>query len=114
MLVLRNHGVVALGETIEEAFHYIFNVQIACEIQVRKIVYPHLFFFFFCFVMLGIVFTYFQTSISWWLLVLFCLLREVLLHLSKKGSTEVSLELKTGGKKIKIHIQTHTPNLSAS
>lgn len=46
MLVLRNHGVVALGETIEEAFHYIFNVQIACEIQVRKIVYPHLFFFF--------------------------------------------------------------------
>ncbi|GAB5578771.1 gamma-adducin isoform X1 [Prionailurus iriomotensis] len=34
VLVLRNHGVVALGETIEEAFHYIFNVQIACEIQV--------------------------------------------------------------------------------
>lgn len=34
--MLRNHGVVALGETVEEAFHYIFNVQIACEIQVRK------------------------------------------------------------------------------
>lgn len=34
MLVLRNHGVVALGETLEEAFHYIFNVQMACEIQV--------------------------------------------------------------------------------
>ncbi|KAM5139112.1 gamma-adducin isoform 2-T7 [Callospermophilus lateralis] len=33
VLVLRNHGVVALGETVEEAFHYIFNVQIACEIQ---------------------------------------------------------------------------------
>uniref|UniRef100_A0A5F8A8A8 Adducin 3 n=1 Tax=Macaca mulatta TaxID=9544 RepID=A0A5F8A8A8_MACMU len=33
VLVLRNHGVVALGETIEEAFHYIFNVQLACEIQ---------------------------------------------------------------------------------
>ncbi|EHA99340.1 Gamma-adducin [Heterocephalus glaber] len=34
VLVLRNHGVKALGETVEEAFHYIFNVQIACEIQV--------------------------------------------------------------------------------
>lgn len=33
VLVLRNHGVVALGETLEEAFHYIFNVQLACEIQ---------------------------------------------------------------------------------
>lgn len=40
MLVLRNHGVVALGETVEEAFHYIFNVQIACEIQVGKIIAP--------------------------------------------------------------------------
>uniref|UniRef100_A0ABI7W0S6 Class II aldolase/adducin N-terminal domain-containing protein n=1 Tax=Felis catus TaxID=9685 RepID=A0ABI7W0S6_FELCA len=37
VLVLRNHGVVALGETIEEAFHYIFNVQIACEIQVQAL-----------------------------------------------------------------------------
>ncbi|KAM4838618.1 gamma-adducin isoform X2 [Urocitellus parryii] len=37
VLVLRNHGVVALGETVEEAFHYIFNVQIACEIQVRAL-----------------------------------------------------------------------------
>lgn len=26
---------VALGETLEEAFHYIFNVQLACETQVR-------------------------------------------------------------------------------
>ncbi|KAK3528085.1 hypothetical protein QTP86_023683 [Hemibagrus guttatus] len=33
VLVLRNHGMVALGETIEEAFHYIYNVQFACEIQ---------------------------------------------------------------------------------
>uniref|UniRef100_A0A8C6XIF5 Adducin 3 n=1 Tax=Naja naja TaxID=35670 RepID=A0A8C6XIF5_NAJNA len=33
VLVLRNHGVVALGETLEEAFHYIYNVQLACEIQ---------------------------------------------------------------------------------
>jgi len=35
VLVLRNHGVVALGETIEEAFHYIYNAQYACEIQVH-------------------------------------------------------------------------------
>ncbi|KAJ8284726.1 hypothetical protein COCON_G00035760 [Conger conger] len=34
VLVLRNHGVVALGETIEEAFYYIYGVQYACEIQV--------------------------------------------------------------------------------
>ncbi|KAJ8264486.1 hypothetical protein GJAV_G00149710 [Gymnothorax javanicus] len=34
VLVLRNHGVVALGETIEEAFDYIYNAQYACEIQV--------------------------------------------------------------------------------
>ncbi|XP_007665851.1 gamma-adducin isoform X1 [Ornithorhynchus anatinus] len=37
VLVLRNHGVVALGETVEEAFHYIFNVQIACEVQVHAL-----------------------------------------------------------------------------
>uniref|UniRef100_A0A8B9HTL7 Adducin 3 (gamma) a n=1 Tax=Astyanax mexicanus TaxID=7994 RepID=A0A8B9HTL7_ASTMX len=30
-----NHGVVALGETIEEAFHYIYTAQLACEIQVN-------------------------------------------------------------------------------
>lgn len=35
VLVLRNHGVMALGETIEEAFHYIYNAQYACEIQVN-------------------------------------------------------------------------------
>ncbi|KAM3622884.1 uncharacterized protein V6R79_004245 [Siganus canaliculatus] len=37
VLVLRNHGVVALGETVEEAFHYIYNAQYACEIQVNAI-----------------------------------------------------------------------------
>uniref|UniRef100_A0A672YNW3 Gamma-adducin-like n=1 Tax=Sphaeramia orbicularis TaxID=375764 RepID=A0A672YNW3_9TELE len=37
LLVLRNHGVVALGETIEEAFHYIYNAHYACEIQVNAI-----------------------------------------------------------------------------
>ncbi|XP_057700298.1 adducin 3 (gamma) a isoform X2 [Corythoichthys intestinalis] len=37
VLVLRNHGLVALGETMEEAFHYIHNAQYACEIQVNAI-----------------------------------------------------------------------------
>uniref|UniRef100_A0A8C9Z4S7 Adducin 3 (gamma) a n=1 Tax=Sander lucioperca TaxID=283035 RepID=A0A8C9Z4S7_SANLU len=37
VLVLRNHGVVALGETIEEAFHYIYNAHYVCEIQVNAI-----------------------------------------------------------------------------
>ncbi|XP_056135802.1 adducin 3 (gamma) a [Lampris incognitus] len=37
VLVLRNHGVVAFGETTEEAFHYIYNAQYACEIQVNAI-----------------------------------------------------------------------------
>ncbi|KAJ8248083.1 hypothetical protein GJAV_G00238080 [Gymnothorax javanicus] len=37
VLVLRNHGVLALGETIEEAFVYIYNVQMACEIQVNAL-----------------------------------------------------------------------------
>lgn len=28
---------VALGETVEEAFHFVYNVQYACEIQVRPL-----------------------------------------------------------------------------
>lgn len=36
ILVLRNHGVVALGDTVEEAFYMIFHLQAACEIQVSK------------------------------------------------------------------------------
>ncbi|XP_051875313.1 alpha-adducin isoform X8 [Pristis pectinata] len=35
VLILRNHGLVAIGETIEEAFYYIHNLVVACEIQVR-------------------------------------------------------------------------------
>ncbi|XP_043559812.1 alpha-adducin isoform X3 [Chiloscyllium plagiosum] len=35
VLILRNHGLVAVGETIEEAFYYIHNLVVACEIQVR-------------------------------------------------------------------------------
>ncbi|XP_036449250.1 adducin 3 (gamma) b, partial [Colossoma macropomum] len=34
VLVLRNHGLLAFGETIEEAFHYAYHGQQACEIQV--------------------------------------------------------------------------------
>uniref|UniRef100_H3CZ14 Adducin 3 (gamma) a n=1 Tax=Tetraodon nigroviridis TaxID=99883 RepID=H3CZ14_TETNG len=37
VLVLRNHGVVALGESIEEAFHFVYNLHYACEIQVNAI-----------------------------------------------------------------------------
>ncbi|KAL8622651.1 hypothetical protein ACOMHN_009285 [Nucella lapillus] len=35
VMFLRNHGVVACGETIEEAFHYAFNVLAAVETQVQ-------------------------------------------------------------------------------
>ncbi|KAK7109301.1 hypothetical protein V1264_013365 [Littorina saxatilis] len=35
VMFLRNHGVVACGETIEEAFHYAFNVMAATDAQVK-------------------------------------------------------------------------------
>ncbi|XP_068183038.1 adducin 3 (gamma) b [Antennarius striatus] len=34
VMLLRNHGLLALGETVEEAFHYMYHSQHACEIQV--------------------------------------------------------------------------------
>ncbi|XP_047709602.1 beta-adducin isoform X4 [Prionailurus viverrinus] len=37
ILVLRNHGVVALGDTVEEAFYKVFHLQAACEIQVSAL-----------------------------------------------------------------------------
>ncbi|XP_078812108.1 alpha-adducin isoform X24 [Oryzias latipes] len=37
VLILRNHGLVSVGETVEEAFHYIHNLVTACEIQVRTL-----------------------------------------------------------------------------
>ncbi|XP_019408216.1 PREDICTED: alpha-adducin isoform X6 [Crocodylus porosus] len=37
VLILRNHGLVSVGETIEEAFYYIHNLVVACEIQVRTL-----------------------------------------------------------------------------
>ncbi|CAL9700541.1 unnamed protein product [Knipowitschia caucasica] len=37
VLVLRNHGVLSLGETVEEAFANMYNAQFACEIQVKAI-----------------------------------------------------------------------------
>lgn len=33
-MFLRNHGVVACGTTVEEAWHYAFNIMAACESQV--------------------------------------------------------------------------------
>ncbi|KAM8873245.1 alpha-adducin isoform 8-T8 [Synchiropus picturatus] len=35
VLILRNHGLVSVGETVEEAYYYIHNLVTACEIQVR-------------------------------------------------------------------------------
>ncbi|KAG8453423.1 hypothetical protein GDO86_000160 [Hymenochirus boettgeri] len=37
VLILRNHGLVTMGETVEEAFYYIHNLISACEIQVRTL-----------------------------------------------------------------------------
>ncbi|XP_069566916.1 alpha-adducin isoform X3 [Brachyistius frenatus] len=37
VLILRNHGLVTVGETVEEAFFYIHNLVTACEIQVRTL-----------------------------------------------------------------------------
>lgn len=38
VMVLRNHGIVACGESIEEACHYLFNAMAACEIQSKALV----------------------------------------------------------------------------
>lgn len=35
VMILRNHGVVACGVDIEEAFFYLYNVVRACEVQVK-------------------------------------------------------------------------------
>lgn len=37
VLILRNHGLVTVGETVEEAFYYMHNLVTACEIQVRTL-----------------------------------------------------------------------------
>ncbi len=37
VMFIRNHGVVACGETIEEACHFLFNVMAACEIQSKVV-----------------------------------------------------------------------------
>ncbi|XP_034548194.1 beta-adducin isoform X1 [Notolabrus celidotus] len=37
VLVLRNHGIVALGESMEEAFYTIYHIQAACQIQVTAL-----------------------------------------------------------------------------
>ncbi|GFO15249.1 alpha-adducin [Plakobranchus ocellatus] len=35
IVMLRNHGVAVCGETVEEAFHFTFNLLAACEQQVK-------------------------------------------------------------------------------
>lgn len=37
VMILRNHGLLAVGETVEEAFHYVYHSQQACEIQVNAL-----------------------------------------------------------------------------
>ncbi|XP_034402130.1 alpha-adducin isoform X7 [Cyclopterus lumpus] len=37
VLILRNHGLVSVGATVEEAFYYMHNLVTACEIQVRTL-----------------------------------------------------------------------------
>ncbi|KAG2456252.1 ADDB protein, partial [Polypterus senegalus] len=37
VLVLRNHGILALGDTVEEAFYRVYHIQSACEIQVSSL-----------------------------------------------------------------------------
>ncbi|XP_072292751.1 adducin 3 (gamma) b [Eucyclogobius newberryi] len=37
VMILRNHGLLALGETVEEAFHYMYHSQQACEVQVSAL-----------------------------------------------------------------------------
>ncbi|XP_047655391.1 alpha-adducin isoform X5 [Phacochoerus africanus] len=37
VLILRNHGLVSVGGSVEEAFYYIHNLVVACEIQVRTL-----------------------------------------------------------------------------
>ena len=34
-MFLRNHGIVAIGETVEEAFTRIFHIILACEAQIQ-------------------------------------------------------------------------------
>ena len=38
-MILRNHGLVTLGSTVEEAFEYMYNLVRACESQVSNIQY---------------------------------------------------------------------------
>jgi adducin len=38
VMFLRNHGVIACGETVEEACYYLFNIMAACDIQSRALI----------------------------------------------------------------------------
>ncbi|XP_076812159.1 alpha-adducin-like isoform X1 [Clavelina lepadiformis] len=35
VMILQNHGLVACGETVEEAFHYLYFTMMACSIQMK-------------------------------------------------------------------------------
>ena len=36
-MILRNHGVVICGTTIEEAWHFFYNFMYACDIQLKAL-----------------------------------------------------------------------------
>ena len=36
VMLLRNHGAICCGETIEEAFYYAYHLVLACDTQVRN------------------------------------------------------------------------------
>ena len=40
-MLLRNHGIVACGSTVEEAYHHAINVTKACDIQVSRNLFPY-------------------------------------------------------------------------
>jgi ribulose-5-phosphate 4-epimerase/fuculose-1-phosphate aldolase len=37
IFILRNHGMIACGETIEEVWSYAFHLALACETQLRAL-----------------------------------------------------------------------------
>ena len=37
VMLLRNHGAVCCGETVEEAFFYAYHLVLACDTQVRRL-----------------------------------------------------------------------------
>ena len=39
VMMLRNHGAICCGETIEEAFYYAYHLVLACDAQLKMVRY---------------------------------------------------------------------------